>query len=176
MPEFLALKHESRILGHSSNPVCGFGSAKPVLHGTNSTEPNLFHHGETTFRVGWLILICYSHTLERRCLRTADVATAAAMREWNYFLRPGADAVNAAEGFDIDTPHGYTTWENSNFEQHQNSFWANKTNDPFGMGCDNIPISRRIFINAKPRKYGVSSPLSSRRPLIPSYSDVFGSR
>ena len=35
------------------------------------------------------------------------------MREWNYFLRPGADAVNAAEGFDIDTPHGYTTWENS---------------------------------------------------------------
>ena len=28
------------------------GSAKPVLHGTNSTEPNLFHHGETTYRVG----------------------------------------------------------------------------------------------------------------------------
>ena len=22
--DFLALKHESRILGHSSNPVCGF--------------------------------------------------------------------------------------------------------------------------------------------------------
>ena len=24
LPEFLALKQESRILGHSSNPVCGF--------------------------------------------------------------------------------------------------------------------------------------------------------
>ena len=30
---------------HSSTPVCGFRSANPVLHGTNSTEPNLFHHG-----------------------------------------------------------------------------------------------------------------------------------
>ena len=28
------------------------GRAKPVLHGPNSTEPNLFHHGETTYRVG----------------------------------------------------------------------------------------------------------------------------
>ena len=26
---------------HSSNSVSGFGSAKPVLHGTNTTEPNL---------------------------------------------------------------------------------------------------------------------------------------
>ena len=53
---------------HSTNPVCGFGSAKPVLHGTNNTEPNLFHHGETTYRVGWLIWICYSRALERKCL------------------------------------------------------------------------------------------------------------
>ena len=30
------------------------GRAKPVLHGPNSTEPNLFHHGETTYRVGRL--------------------------------------------------------------------------------------------------------------------------
>ena len=30
------------------------GSAKTVLRGTNSTEPNMFHHGETTYRVGWL--------------------------------------------------------------------------------------------------------------------------
>ena len=37
---------------HSTNPVCGFRRARPVLHGTNSTEPNLFHHGETTYRVG----------------------------------------------------------------------------------------------------------------------------
>ena len=36
----------------STNPVRGFGSAKPVLHGTNSTEPNLFQHGEATYRVG----------------------------------------------------------------------------------------------------------------------------
>ena len=30
------------------------GRAKPVLHGPNSTDSNLFHHGETTYRVGWL--------------------------------------------------------------------------------------------------------------------------
>ena len=30
------------------------GRAKPVLRGPNSTEPNLFHHGETTHRVGLL--------------------------------------------------------------------------------------------------------------------------
>ena len=29
-PEFLALKHESRILGHSSNPVFGFSMIKQV--------------------------------------------------------------------------------------------------------------------------------------------------
>ena len=28
------------------------GRAKPVLHGQNSTESNLFHHGEATYRVG----------------------------------------------------------------------------------------------------------------------------
>ena len=28
------------------------GRAKPVIHGPNSTESNLFHHGETTYRVG----------------------------------------------------------------------------------------------------------------------------
>ena len=26
--------------------------AKPVLHGPNSTEPDLLHHGKTTYRVG----------------------------------------------------------------------------------------------------------------------------
>ena len=44
-PGIFSLKHES------SNPVCGFRSAKPVLHGTNSTEPNLFDDGETTYKV-----------------------------------------------------------------------------------------------------------------------------
>ena len=29
-PEFLALKHESNILGHSSNPVCGFSMMEQV--------------------------------------------------------------------------------------------------------------------------------------------------
>ena len=28
------------------------GRAKPVLHGPNSTESNLYHNGETTYRVG----------------------------------------------------------------------------------------------------------------------------
>ena len=32
----------------------GHGRAKTVLHGPNSTETNLFHHGETTYRVGWM--------------------------------------------------------------------------------------------------------------------------
>ena len=30
MPELLALKHKSRILGHSSNPVCGFSMIEQV--------------------------------------------------------------------------------------------------------------------------------------------------
>ena len=29
-PEFLALKHKSRIFGHSSNPVCGFSMMEQV--------------------------------------------------------------------------------------------------------------------------------------------------
>ena len=29
-PEFLALKHKSRLLGHSSNPVCGFSMMEQV--------------------------------------------------------------------------------------------------------------------------------------------------
>ena len=57
-----SLKHESSIFRSFIQPCM------PVLHGTNSTEPNLFHHGETTCRVGWLIWICYSPALERRCL------------------------------------------------------------------------------------------------------------
>ena len=30
------------------------GTAKPVLLRPNSTEPNLFHDGEPTYRVGWM--------------------------------------------------------------------------------------------------------------------------
>ena len=32
------------------------------------TETNLLHHGVTTYRVWWLIWICYSRALERRYL------------------------------------------------------------------------------------------------------------
>ena len=53
---------------HSSYPECGSESAKRVLHGPNSTESNLFHHGETTYRVWWLIWICYYRALERKPL------------------------------------------------------------------------------------------------------------
>ena len=58
-PDILFLKHNSSIFRQSSNPVCcswksqaSSAWAKPVLHGPNSTESNLFHHGETTYRVG----------------------------------------------------------------------------------------------------------------------------
>ena len=54
--EVLALRHERRILGQWSNLVSGSRKSKPVLHGPNSTESNLFHHGETTYRVGWISL------------------------------------------------------------------------------------------------------------------------
>ena len=41
--EVLTLNHESRILGQLAKE-----RATQVLHGPNSTESNLFHHGETT--------------------------------------------------------------------------------------------------------------------------------
>ena len=48
-PEVLALKHECMILGQWSNPVSG-----PTKSHASSpcTQSNLFHHGETTYRVG----------------------------------------------------------------------------------------------------------------------------
>ena len=51
-PDIFVLKHESSIFRSFIQPCMWFGSAKPVLRGTNSTQPNLFHHGETTYRVG----------------------------------------------------------------------------------------------------------------------------
>ena len=47
-PDTLFLKHDSSIFRQSSN----HGRAKQVLRGPNSTEPDLFHHGETTHSVG----------------------------------------------------------------------------------------------------------------------------
>ena len=49
-PEVFALKHESRILGQWSTLYLVQGRAKTVIHGPNSTEPDLFHHGEITYR------------------------------------------------------------------------------------------------------------------------------
>ena len=46
--EVLALKHKSRILVSGLTLYLVQGRAMPVLHGPNSTESNLFHHGETT--------------------------------------------------------------------------------------------------------------------------------
>ena len=51
---------------HSTNPVCGFGSAKSVLQGTNSTESNRFHHS-----LGWLtdlnvLLSCFREKMSDR--------------------------------------------------------------------------------------------------------------
>ena len=50
--EVLALKDESRILGQWSNPVSGSRKSQASSPWPNSTESNLFHHGETTHRVG----------------------------------------------------------------------------------------------------------------------------
>ena len=44
--EVLALKHEIRIHGQWSDPVSG------SMKSQASTESNLFHQGETTYRVG----------------------------------------------------------------------------------------------------------------------------
>ena len=51
-----ALKHESWILWQWSNPALYLiqERALPVLHGPNSTESNLFHHGETRYRFGFM--------------------------------------------------------------------------------------------------------------------------
>ena len=46
--EILALKQESRILGQWSNPASGSRKSQAeVLYGSNCTESNLFHHGQT---------------------------------------------------------------------------------------------------------------------------------
>ena len=53
-PDILFLKHDSSIFRLSLNTYVVHGRAKPVLRGPNSTEPNLFHDGGTTYRVGRL--------------------------------------------------------------------------------------------------------------------------
>ena len=50
--EFLALKQESRILGQWSNPVSGL--RKCQASSPWAKQHRVFHHGETTYRVGWM--------------------------------------------------------------------------------------------------------------------------
>ena len=44
--DILFLKHDSKILRHSSNPACDSRKIQ-VLREPNSTEPNLLHHGQS---------------------------------------------------------------------------------------------------------------------------------
>ena len=48
--DILFLKHACSILSHPALCVVQ-GRAKPDPCGPNSTEPNMFHHGETTYGV-----------------------------------------------------------------------------------------------------------------------------
>ena len=60
-PEVLALKHESRIRGQSSNPVCGSRNSVASSPWAKQHESNLFHHVETAYRFGWMSKILLSH-------------------------------------------------------------------------------------------------------------------
>ena len=78
-----------------------------VLHGTNSTELNLFHHGETTYRVGWLIWICYSRALERRCL-TGRGRTVLGLRLRDHgrsLLQPPREPARSKQGCTLPCCH-----------------------------------------------------------------------
>ena len=55
-------------LDHSSNPVCGFSMMELVRLCTVWPQENWLGTSKTTYRVGWMIWICYSRALERRCL------------------------------------------------------------------------------------------------------------
>ena len=50
----MSLLYSTRVRFSDSGPTLYLvqGREKPVILGPNSTEPNLFHHGETTYRVG----------------------------------------------------------------------------------------------------------------------------
>ena len=53
---------------HSSNPVCGLSMMELVRLCTVWPQENWLGTCKTTYRVGWMIWICYSRALERRCL------------------------------------------------------------------------------------------------------------
>ena len=63
--EFLALKHESRILGHSSNPVCGVSMMEQVR--LSAVWPMENWLGSSLNQIqGWTtVRESYSHALEQ---------------------------------------------------------------------------------------------------------------
>ena len=50
--EFLALKHESRILGQYSQTYMAISGSRKSQASSLWEESNLFHHRETTYKVG----------------------------------------------------------------------------------------------------------------------------
>ena len=66
--EFLSLKHESRILGHSSNPVCGFSMMDQVRLCAVWPMENLLGSSLNQIQ-GWTtVRESYSHALEQGSL------------------------------------------------------------------------------------------------------------
>ena len=53
----------------SSNPECCFSMMEQVRLCAVFPMENWLGTSKTTYRVGWMIWICYSHSLERRCLK-----------------------------------------------------------------------------------------------------------
>ena len=90
--DILFLKYDSSIFRQASYPV--HGRAKPVLHRPNSTEPNLFHHRETTYRAGWMtVWECCRHALEKGCLliNTTPITVASAASRFRQISREEED-------------------------------------------------------------------------------------
>ena len=69
-PEVLALKHESRILGHSSNPVCGFSMIEVEKVRLYAVSPMENWLGSSLNQIqGWTtVRQSYSRALEQRPL------------------------------------------------------------------------------------------------------------
>ena len=62
-------------LDQSSNPVCGFSMTEQIRLCAVCPIENLLGTSKTTYRVGWMIWICYSRALERRCLAKGFIST-----------------------------------------------------------------------------------------------------
>ena len=137
---------------HSSNPVCGFGSAKPVLLGTNSTEPNLFHHEETTYRVGWLIWICYSRALERRCLGLTNVPIfGRSTYDWNIIPMMWRGHLSSPLSLDL---HSHLLWCEDKWPF---SAVTRKSHQIRSLTRSPSLLVAKFFFREKPQTLGTSS-------------------